>query len=309
MNRCPISFQPLEDDADYSATGLRMLDRNLRALDRLELTAAQQRLEAIQRVGKMSVQGLQPKLSAVLRVRKGRFEIVDCGGRFILKPPSLDFAQLPENEDVTMRMARAVGIEVPTHGLLRAIDDSLTYFIRRFDRQGRGRLPVEDFAQLSGADRDTKYDSSMEKVAAVVDAFCTFPAIERVKLFERTLFSFLIGNEDMHLKNFSLITREGKTEMSPAYDLLNTTIAIPKPREQMALPLNGKKTNLTRKDLMDYYGKQRLQLNERVLSAVLARFQEGFAEWLKLLDQSFLSNDMRQRFYILLSERKQRLGL
>jgi serine/threonine-protein kinase HipA len=286
-----------------------MLDRNLRALDRLELTATQQRLEAIQRVGKMSVQGLQPKLSAVLRVRKGRFEIVDCGGRFILKPPSLDFAQLPENEDVTMRMARAVGIEVPTHGLLRAIDDSLTYFIRRFDRQGRGRLPVEDFAQLSGADRDTKYDSSMEKVAAVVDAFCTFPAIERVKLFERTLFSFLIGNEDMHLKNFSLITREGKTEMSPAYDLLNTTIAIPKPREQMALPLNGKKTNLTRKDLMDYYGKQRLQINDRVLSGVLTRFQEGFAEWLKLLDQSFLSNDMRQRFYILLSERKQRLGL
>ena len=309
MNRCPISFQPLEDDADYSAAGLRMLDRNLRALDRLELTATQQRLEAIQRVGKMSVQGLQPKLSAVLRVRKGRFEIVDCGGRFILKPPSLDFAQLPENEDVTMRMARAVGIEVPTHGLLRAIDDSLTYFIRRFDRQGRGRLPVEDFAQLSGADRDTKYDSSMEKVAAVVDAFCTFPAIERVKLFERTLFSFLIGNEDMHLKNFSLITREGKTEMSPAYDLLNTTIAIPKPREQMALPLNGKKTNLTRKDLMDYYGKQRLQINDRVLSGVLTRFQEGFAEWLKLLDQSFLSNDMRQRFYILLSERKQRLGL
>jgi serine/threonine-protein kinase HipA len=299
----------LEDDADYSAAGLRMLDRNLRALDRLELTATQQRLEAIQRVGKMSVQGLQPKLSAVLRVRKGRFEIVDCGGRFILKPPSLDFAQLPENEDVTMRMARAVGIEVPTHGLLRAIDDSLTYFIRRFDRQGRGRLPVEDFAQLSGADRDTKYDSSMEKVAAVVDAFCTFPAIERVKLFERTLFSFLIGNEDMHLKNFSLITREGKTEMSPAYDLLNTTIAIPKPREQMALPLNGKKTNLTRKDLMDYYGKQRLQINDRVLSGVLTRFQEGFAEWLKLLDQSFLSNDMRQRFYILLSERKQRLGL
>jgi len=286
-----------------------MLDRNLRALDRLELTAAQQRLEAIQRVGKMSVQGLQPKLSAVLRVRKGRFEIVDCGGRFILKPPSLDFAQLPENEDVTMRMARAVGIEVPTHGLLRAIDDSLTYFIRRFDRQGRGRLPVEDFAQLSGADRDTKYDSSMEKVAAVVDAFCTFPAIERVKLFERTLFSFLIGNEDMHLKNFSLITRDGKTEMSPAYDLLNTTIAIPKPREEIGLPLNGKKTNLTRKDLMDYYGKQRLQINDRVLSGVLTRFQEGFAEWLKLLDQSFLSNDMRQRFYILLSERKQRLGL
>ena len=104
MNRCPISFQPLEDDADYSAAGLRMLDRNLRALDRLELTATQQRLEAIQRVGKMSVQGLQPKLSAVLRVRKGRFEIVDCGGRFILKPPSLD--SIPPRKATNASMSR-----------------------------------------------------------------------------------------------------------------------------------------------------------------------------------------------------------
>src|SRR6058998_3362587 len=98
-----------------------------------------------------------------------------------------------------MRLAGTVGIEVPVHGLVHGRDGSLTYFIKRFDREGSARLPVEDFAQLSGASRETKYDSSMEKVAGVIDQFCTFPAIERVKLFERTFFSFLVGNEDMHL--------------------------------------------------------------------------------------------------------------
>ncbi len=97
---------------------------------------------------------------------------MDCNGRYILKPPSLDYPELPENEDLTMRVAAAAGIEVPVHGLVRGRDGSLTYFIRRFDRTGRTRLPLEDFAQLSGASRETKYESSMEKVAAVVDRFC-----------------------------------------------------------------------------------------------------------------------------------------
>ena len=123
----------------------------------------------------------------------------DLGGEHPFNPVRLD---------LTMRLAAAAGIEVPVHGLLRSIDGSFTYFIKGLDRDGRDRLPVEDFAQLSGEGRDTKYDSSMEKVADVIDQFCTFPAIERVKLFERTLFNFLVGNEDMHLKNFSLLTGE-----------------------------------------------------------------------------------------------------
>lgn len=307
MKRCPISYEPLIGDVDYSPQGLRMLDRRLTSLARLEFTAEQQRQEAINRAGKMSVQGLQLKLSAVLRIQEGRFEVVDRSGRFILKPPSLDFPELPENEDVTMRMAAAVGIEVPVHGLLRSVDGSLTYFIKRFDREGRERLPVEDFAQLSGASRETKYDSSMEKVAAVVDQFCTFPAIERVKLLERTLFSFLTGNEDMHLKNFSLITRHEKVELAPAYDFLNTTIALRNPKEEMALPLRGKKSRLTRQDLVDYFARERLQINERMLADVLTRFDKARPAWRELLEQSFLSQEMKEKFLSAIEERTQRL--
>jgi serine/threonine-protein kinase HipA len=309
MNRCPISYEPLAGNADYSPQGLRLLDRTLTALARLEFTAEQQRQEAINRAGKMSVQGLQLKLSAVLRIKQGRFEIVDRGGRFILKPPSLDYPELPENEDVTMRMAAAVGIEVPVHGLLRAIDGSLTYFIKRFDRQGRDRLPQEDFAQLTGASRETKYDSSMEKVAAAIDRFCTFPALEKVKLFERALFSFLAGNEDMHLKNFSLITREGKVELAPAYDFLNTTIVLKNPREELALPLNGKKFRLTRKDIVDYFAREHLRINDRLLADVLVRFNEALPVWRELLGQSFLSPEMNQKFLSTIEERRQRLHL
>lgn len=286
-----------------------MLNRKLRSLAPLEFTAEQQRQEAISRAGKMSVQGLQLKLSAVLRITQGRFEVVNRGGHYILKPQSLDFPELPENEDLTMRMASAVGIKAPVHGLLRSIDGSLTYFIKRFDREGRDRLPVEDFAQLSGKSRDTKYDSSMEKVASVIEAFCTFPALERVRLFERTLFNFLVGNEDMHLKNFSLITKNEKIELAPAYDFLNTTIALRDAKEEIALPIKGKKSRLTRNDLLNYFARERLQINERILSDVLSRFAEAKSAWSELLDRSFLSPHAKQKYAAILAERGHRMQL
>lgn len=309
MKRCLVTYEPIEGDGDYSARGLKLLDRNLTSLDPLGYTAAEQRQEALERAGKMSIQGVQLKLSAVLKVKAGAFDVVDRNGRFILKPPSLDFPELPENEDLTMRLAAAVGIEVPLHGLVRARDGSLTYFIRRFDREGRTRVPLEDFAQLSGASRETKYESSMEKVAAVVDRFCTFPAIERVKLFERTLFSFLTGNEDMHLKNFSLITRRARIDLAPAYDLLNSTIALKNPQEEMALPIRGKRSNLTRSDLFNYFATERLQINERVLTEMTERFLAAFPLWDDLLAASFLSPEKNTAFAAVLAERKARLEL
>lgn len=226
-----------------------------------------------------------------------------------MKPPSLDYPELPENEDVTVRMAAVVGIEVPVHGLLRSVDGSLTHFIKRFDREGRGRLLVEDFAQLSGESRETKYDSSMEKVAGVIEQFCTFPAIERVKLLERTLFSFLVGNEDLHLKNFSLITRNQKVELAPAYDLLNTTIALKNAREELALPLKGKKSRLTHHDFLTYFARERLQINERVLNDVLSRFSKAMPKWHEWLEKSFLSSEARQRYSATISERRERMRL
>ncbi len=309
MNRCPITYEPLPEGAVYSHKGLRLLNRNLASLAPLPFTAQEQRQEAIKRAGKMSIQGLQLKLSAVLRITEQRLELVNRGGQYILKPQSLDFPELPENEDVTMRMAAAVGIEVPVHGLLSSVDGSHTYFIKRFDREGPKRLPVEDFAQLSGESRETKYNSSMEKVAAIIDQFCTFPALERVKLLERTLFSFLVGNEDMHLKNFSLITRSEKVELAPAYDFLNTTIALEAANEELALPIRGKKLRLTRNDLLRYYARERLRINEGVLKDVMSRLAKAMPVWRELLNHSFLSTGAKQRYAALLNERAKRIQI
>lgn len=149
----------------------------------------------------------------------------------------------------------------------------------------------------------------MEKVAAVVDQYCTFPAIERVKLFERTLFSFITGNEGMHLKNFSLITQRGRVGLAPGYDLLNTTIALKNPNEEMALPIRGKRPGLTREDLFSYFAVERLQINKRVLGELTDRFQTAFPRWDELLAASFLSTEKKAAYAAVLAERKARLAL
>lgn len=311
MNRCPITYEPLADDekGGYSREGLRSLSRTLTHLADLPLDAEQQRSEALARAGKMSIQGVQPKLSARLRVKEGRFEIVDRGGEYILKPQSPLYPNLPENEDLTMGMAERAGIEVPVHGLVRSRDGSWTYFVRRFDRLSRGRkLAVEDFAQLSGRTRQTKYDSSMEQVGAVIDRFATFPAVEKLELLRRTLFCFLTGGEDMHLKNISLITRGPRVQLSPAYDLVSSSIALQRATEELALPLHGRKRNLRRSDLVEYFAGECLGLVRAAVDAVLSQLDAVQPAWERLIAASFLTAGLQDAYRELLRQRRARLA-
>jgi serine/threonine-protein kinase HipA len=308
MKRCPITYEIIPEQQNYSYHGLRLLSPKLKDLQNLALSAKEQNQEAIARAGKMSIQGIQTKLSAQLKIKEEHFEIVDQYGHYILKPQSHDYPQLPENEAITMSLAKIIGLEIPVHGLIYSKDNSMTYFIKRFDRLGHNKkLALEDFAQLLGEDRYTKYESSMEKVITVVSDFCTFPKIEFVKLFKLTLFNFLIGNEDMHLKNFSLITRDKKVSLSPAYDLLNSTIALGKAKEEMALPLNGKKNNLRRNDFLNYFAVERLRLNKNITTEVIQEIQQAIPEWKELISISFLSKEMKKSYLDLLNERCDRL--
>jgi serine/threonine-protein kinase HipA len=307
--RCLITSDPWAGPGPYSPEGLRLLDRRLTALAPLPYTRDQLIEEAAARAAKMSIQGVQPKVSTVLRVNEGRMEIVDSGGRYIVKPPNLFFAELPENEALTMSLAASVGIEVPVHGLLLNGDNTRSYFVRRFDRIGWDRQPVEDFAQLSGASRDTKYDFSTERLIEIIDRFCTFPALERIKFLDRLLFSYLTGNEDMHLKNWSLITRDDKVELAPGYDLLNSTIPNPKSREELALPLHGKKSNLKANDFWKYFASERLALPPTLIAQTKERVGTASAGWPARIDASFLSVEMKERYLVLLAERQARLGI
>ncbi|MCL5029804.1 MAG: HipA domain-containing protein [Bacteroidetes bacterium] len=303
MNICPITYNPC-GDRKYSLEGLKLLSRNLNDLKDIPLTQEEQIKEAAVRAVKMSIQGVQPKLSARLNLKESSFIIVDNGGTFILKPQNNFYPQLPENEDLTMKLAETVGLDVPLHGMVYSIDSKLTYFIKRFDRYGRDKkYSLEDFAQLAGKSRETKYDFSMEKIVDIIKQYCTFPVIEFVKLFRLTLFNFLIGNEDQHLKNFSLITRNHKVELSPTYDLINTTIAAPNPQEEIALPLMGKKKKLSRKILIDYRGKERLGMNEKTVFRICDEIKDSINMWHELISKSFLSEEMKEKYVNLISER------
>jgi len=304
MKRCPLTYG-IPEKGKYSEEGLRIISAELHSLNDLDYTAEEQRQEAYIRSSKMSIQGVQPKLSAKLNIKEGRFEVVDKNGKFILKPQHSFYPQMPENEDLTMKLAERIGLEIPLHGLIWSKDDSLTYFIKRFDRKGQNdKVPVEDFAQLAQLSRDTKYNSSMEKVVDLVNKYCTFPAIERLKIFNLTIFNFLIGNEDMHLKNFSIITEAGIVSLSPSYDLLNTTIEYGKrPADEIALPLKGKKNKLSRNLLIDYFGIERCELTSKSIDKILGIFSSVIPTWKQLIEISFLSEEMKSKYIELLEER------
>jgi serine/threonine-protein kinase HipA len=310
MAYCPIHLEPLPSGRSYSEAGLKSIHSKLKHLEPLEYSYAAQLKEVRRRSDKMSIQGVQPKLSAVLKLKDSSFALVDRGGRFILKPNPLAYEEVPANEALTMRMAAEAGIEVPAHGLLRAKDASWVYFVKRYDRVGRtGKVHVEDFAQLSGATRETKYNSSLEQVVRLLEQFCTFPAIEKPKLAKRLLFCFLTGNEDMHLKNFSVWMQDGVVSLTPAYDLLNSTLVLENAKEESALPLQGKKRKLNKELWLNYFCKERLQLTEGQIDSVVKDLKEALPVWDRLIGQSFLSEERQLGYRTILYERANRLGI
>jgi serine/threonine-protein kinase HipA len=281
-----------------------MIAPKLTGLNDLPFSAAEQRQEAANRAKKLSIQGVQPKLSAVISVVNKQFEIVDQYGNYIIKPQNDIFPELPQNEDVTMKMAKVYGLDVPLHGLIYSKDGSLSYFIKRFDRYSKGKKnATEDFAQLTGNSRDTKYNYTMEKLVKVIEEYCTFPAIEKADFFKRILFCFITGNEDMHLKNFSVITKAGKTTLTPVYDFINSSISIINPQEELALSLKGKKSNFKATELLDYYAKDRLELNNKTIDSILVDMNKSISKWSELIEMSFLSDIMKDKYLKLMNNR------
>ncbi|HEY7751750.1 MAG TPA: HipA domain-containing protein [Ignavibacteriaceae bacterium] len=269
---------------------------------------------AIETLGKrVSIPGVQQKLSFDFsqkekfrekqKGRDGRLTIVGLWGKFILKPPSDEYSEMPELEDLTMHLSELLNIKTAEHSLIKLKSGELAYISKRFDRTKNSKLHVEDMAQLTGSLTENKYRSSMEKVSKALLKYSSYPGIDAIRFFELTLFSFITGNSDMHLKNFSLIrNEEDEIMLSPAYDLLSTKLLIPKDREDLALPLNGKKSNLKKKDF-DLFASQ-LKINENALRKIYSKFGDSFSEMNKLIDKSFLSKEMKEKYVSLLDERR-----
>jgi serine/threonine-protein kinase HipA len=307
MNRCLFTYKNLHDGV-YSVEGLKLLSPKLKELHLLPYDYESQMQEVQRIAGKISIQGIQPKLSAVLSIKECEFKLVEKNATYIIKPQVRDYKELPQNEDVTMKLAALCGIETPWHGLIKANDDSLLYIIKRFDRFGKNKKRhQEDFAQLIGATRSTKYQADMERVALAIEEFCTFPTLEWRELFKRVVFNFLVGNEDMHLKNYSLsIDEKRRAKLSPAYDFLNTTISMVDAEEEIALEMNGKKKNLLKEDFIGYAADS-LFIRQRDAKEIINKILDKIPRMRELIKISFLSEEMKDKYLLLLDARAKRL--
>ena len=224
---------------------------------------------AAEMAGKMSISGVQEKVSLALSADKSELLISPSGGRYILKPEPARYSSVPQNEHVTMLIARLAGIETPPFGLVWLKDGSPAYVIKRFDRLADGgKLHVEDFCQLCELPLRDKYQGSGEQCVRTLRKYASEPLIEIRKLFKMLLFAWWIANGDHHLKNLSLlITPEGIRRLAPAYDMLCTRLVIPKDRE-LALSIGGKRAKLTRKSWTDF--AKYCQIAERATERLLA---------------------------------------
>lgn len=260
----------------------------------------------------VTVPGVQPKLSLHLekrgRGRDARFTLVGLEGHYILKPPVARYPEMPELEHLTMRMAECLGIATARCGLIPLEDGRLAFVTRRMDRDGETKLHMEDMCQLTDRLTEQKYRGSMEQVGKAVLRHCSNPLFDALRLFEVTLFCFLTGNADMHLKNFSLLYRPGgEVNLSPAYDLVATALLLPEDPEESALTLNGRKKRLGRKDFMRFATS--LKLTERQIENTYGRFSKNFEAAFQKVEKGFCSPEMKKRYRELLKERAERLGL
>ena len=259
---------------------------------------------------KTAVTGVQAKLSMDIEhlQHESRFTIVGLWGRYILKPQSELYQNLPELEDLTMHLAEIAKIQVVPHTLVRFADGQLVYLTRRIDRTAKGeKIPMEDMCQLSEKLTEHKYRGSHEQIAKLILRYSAAPKLDLAKFWEIVLFSWITGNSDMHLKNFSLYTPiKGNPQLAPAYDLLNTLLVMPSDTEELALTLNAKKKKIALQDFQKAASNSGLE--EKVFQNILRKFHDVQNVWFAFIEQSFLSKEMKTAYIQMITIRMSRLA-
>ena len=309
MSKCLYCYKELEDgQRDYHPQcarkffGMRdapLLEYRHEDLDQL----AEQIIRA-----QTSLTGVQPKLSLNLSKHEGcsRLTIVGLWGDYIFKPQTDVYPQLPENEDLTMHLAEVIKIRVVPHSLIRLADGKLGYITKRIDRTKNGeKIDMEDMCQLTLHPTEYKYKGSYEQIAKVIKQHCDMPKLDLTNYMQVLLFCFVTGNNDMHLKNFSLYRPSNGYQLTPAYDLINVAIANPEDKEELALSLSGKKSNLKLNDFLRSATTMGLEAN--VVLRLIDNMRKAIPKWTSLIHGSFLSEDMKDRYGQIIMSRINRL--
>ncbi|WP_339787839.1 HipA domain-containing protein [uncultured Imperialibacter sp.] len=267
-----------------------------------------------------TVTGVQPKLSLSIEKIKNsqfpeRFTIVGLWGEYILKPQTEAFKHLPENEDLTMHLATLCGINTVEHSLISLKSGQLAYITKRIDRKTVSRkasaarkLHMEDMCQLTERLTEHKYKGSYEQIAKIIIRYSENPGLDAINFYEQVIFCFLTGNNDMHLKNFSLLKNDGLNyTLCPAYDLVASALVLPEDDEELALTLNGKKKKLKKADFDT--AMLSAGIEQKAIDNIYRRFSNSQARWKDFIDISFLPEDMKVNFQELINSRFDTLGL
>ncbi len=271
-------------------------------LPTIPISLEQISLEAQKLAGKLSISGVQPKLS--VRLVGDTLQPVAQDGQFILKPQTQEFPELPQNEYLCMQMAKLFGINTANSILIELSDGSPAYLVKRFDRFKKGKymekLACEDMHQILGG--VNKYSGSSEQIAKIISQHCSFAPLELQRYFEITIFNYIIGNGDAHRKNFSLLTsQKGIIALSPAYDLVSSRLVIPEEKDEMALTINGKRNRLNKSDFLTF--AETIKVDITYAEKKIHELIELQGSCTNMINDSQLKIELRKRFCQILQQR------
>lgn len=312
MNKCLFCYQQLiNNEQDFHSTCAKKIfgqpDPPVLQYSEDDLASLAEKVIRSQ----ITVTGVQAKISLHIEAnskndKKSRFTIVGLWGGYILKPPSLSYTQLPEVEDLTMHLAQLAKIKTAPHSLIRLKSGNLAFITRRMDRSKKSKLAMEDMCQLTERLTENKYQGSYEQIAKTIIKFSITPGLDIVNFFELVLFSFLTGNADMHLKNFSLLEQQGLgMTLSPAYDLLNTSLVNPSDEEELALNLNGKKSKINRHDFIAAMSNLRLTAKQQ--QNIFGKMSKAMPIWKEFIVQSFLNAEFKEKYIDIINQRMKQI--
>jgi serine/threonine-protein kinase HipA len=259
-----------------------------------------------------SVPGVQPKLSIGIERKRGvnepeKLTIVGILGEYILKPQTHAYSNLPEIEDLTMHLAEVAGVKTVQHSLIPLKSGQLAYITKRIDRAKKRKLHMEDMCQLTERLTEHKYRGSYEQIAKVILRYAANPLFNVINFYEQVIFSFLTGNNDMHLKNFSLLKGEsGSYNLCPAYDLVASELVL-EDDEELALNLNGKKRKLRKQDFE--IALKGIGIEQKTIDNIFKKFGESLAKWHVLIDVSFLPLPLKIKYHELITLKAEQLEI
>lgn len=242
----------------------------------------------------ITIPGAQKKISLHLNStnKESRLTLIGYPFGYILKPQSNIYKELPENEQLSMLLADSVGLETVPHGLISLKDNSIAYITKRIDRvildKETHRIPMEDFCQLSKRMENEKYDGSYEQCMKIIDLYSSQPLLDKTNLLMAIIFSYIIGNSDMHLKNLSLIEKDkGQYVLSPFYDLISSKIVL-NDKDDLALMVNGKKKNIRKKDFISLAKVSGIK--EDISQKIIENIIDNSKSFSSIIDESFISD-------------------